>query len=371
MKSATLTRPAIRLACWPRQAAHPYLRGLYDALRPHGIELSVDGLPFTDRFLREERGRFDGIHLHWPEHLWGAGSAGRRSRLRGVIGMWRFLRLAQRLRVPIIWTVHDLAPHERGDWVDEVGYRILGRYAAITVCHDTHTRSRIRAGLRANAADVFVMAMGVESAAWPAPRDREGVRTELGVTGQERLLLCFGSIRPYKGLEGPIDAMRMLAPGHRLVIVGEALDPDYLEALRRRARSTERILVDGRRLGEQEASDVIHTSDCAIFAYRTITGSAALFCPLGAGVGVVTSDLPFFAETLAVEPLAGVRFRPGDPRDLARAVGDFFAVPPRDRGRAARRVADRHEWPVVVRPFAERLWQRLGASALPRHVHGP
>src|SRR4051812_13168840 len=196
------TGRGLRIACWPRTDAHDYLRSFYLALEPHGVRLSVDGLPLEDAYLERERHQFDAIHLHWPEHFWGAGSHyGRFKRARIIIALWRFLRTARRLRIPFVWTVHNLAPHERGDWIDAVGYSMIAKLADVAVCHDEHTRREFVRRFRPKASAPLVMPLGNFRLIWPAPQNRDDIRSRMGIGADERVLICFGLWRAYKGFD--------------------------------------------------------------------------------------------------------------------------------------------------------------------------
>jgi glycogen synthase len=68
-----------------------------------------------------------------------------------------------------------------------------------------------------------VMPHGNYDGAFPAPRSRELVRSELGLPPETRLLLCAGNVRAYKGTEVAVMAMQELARlGYQLLIAGRA-----------------------------------------------------------------------------------------------------------------------------------------------------
>ena len=46
---------------------------------------------------------------------------------------------------------------------------------------------------------------------------------------------------------------------------------------------------------------------------------------------------------------------PGDARDIARSIDVFFRIPAERRHAAARRIADRYDWNLVIRPVADWL----------------
>jgi glycosyltransferase involved in cell wall biosynthesis len=177
----------------------------------------------------------------------------------------------------------------------------------------------------------------------------------LGLPEASRTLLCFGAVRPYKGLELAIDALRLLGDGHQLIVAGLPMDAAYGEELRARAAGLPNVRFVLERLDKRELADLIAAADCVLMPYRRITGSAALLTALTLGRGVVASDLPFMRDILGEEGQAGVVFRTGDPEDLARAVVEFFGISPDLRHAAARRIAERYDWKDTVRPVVDWL----------------
>ncbi len=91
--------------------------------------------------------------------------------------------------------------------------------------------------------------------------------------------------------------------------------------------------------GDLDLANLLVPSDCVILPYLDIVGSSALAESLTLGRGVVLSDLPYFRESLATEPDAGVFFRPGDAAVLDHAVTTFFSLDISRRKAAASRLA--------------------------------
>ena len=111
-----------RVVTYPDPAdPNPYFGRYYGALAAHGFEL-VGTASFGDDFLRDRGHTFDILHVHWAhENVWRVRGPGRLARLRGVIGLWRFLRLARRMGKTVVWTAHDLESHEGRQFVDRLG----------------------------------------------------------------------------------------------------------------------------------------------------------------------------------------------------------------------------------------------------------
>ncbi len=352
-----------RVACIPASTDHPYLLCLYGALSAHDVRVTIDGIPFEDAFLQQHRHDFDLLHLHWPEHLWGGGRLSKWKRLRGIGGFWRFLRTARRLRIPVIWSLHNLQPHEGGDWIDAIGYWLLARHSALVICHDQSARREFLLRYPSAGGDLVVMRLGTFTSAWPEPGNRADTRSRLGLAPADRLLFCFGLLRPYKGFDIAIDALRHLGPEYHLVIAGEPVIESHLQTLQQAAAASPRVTIVARKLSDQELVDTLEAADCALFPYREITGSAALLGAFTRRKGIVGSDLPFFRDTLQFAPDAGVLCSPDDSAALANAVREFFAIPTEVRGTAAATIAAEHDWQRVVVPVVDWIAKHAAQTA--------
>lgn len=345
----------LRIAHWPpSDCGNPYLPLYTTALQAHGVTPVFD-LRIEDRSLREFARTLHAIHFHqYTEGIWRSRGRSLLRRSRGLFGFWKYLRLAKKLGLKVIWTVHDIEHHEGFSPLDRLGYRMLAKFADLVICHDQHTRKEYLLRYRGEAQRTIVMPIGNYDDAFPPPRPREATLQRFGLPNV-KTLVGFGSIRQYKGFDLAIAAMRELGEGFQLIVAGQPIAPNVGDELRQKANGIKNVHLLLERIDDQLASDLLHAADCVVLPYRYISGSSALLSAFSLGRAVVATDLPFFRETLAAEPEAGVLVSPGDVAALVSGVRRFFAADVLGRHAAARRLADNYTWSEVVRPVAERL----------------
>lgn len=334
-----------------------YIDLYYRALEPHGFTVSRP-LTYNDQFLRDHGGEFDLIHIQWlHERLWRRYGWGPLARGRDLVGFYKFLRLARRLGKKIVWTVHDLEPHDGGNLADRVGTAILARTADLVICHAAATRERLVRRYFGRRDTTVLMRHGNYDGVFPPARPREETLAGLALDPAKRTLVAAGSLRNYKGYDVAIAAAAELGPDYQLVIAGgyDPVAPELADDLRRRAAAVPNVRLVFESVSDARLSDLYAAADCVLLPYRWITGSGALLTALTLGRAVVATDLPFFRAELTDEPPAGVLVPPADPRGLADGVRRFFASDVPARHAAARRLADRLAWSEVVKPVAERL----------------
>jgi glycosyltransferase involved in cell wall biosynthesis len=131
-------------------------------------------------------------------------------------------------------------------------------------------------------------------------------------------LLCFGLVRPYKGVDIAIEAMGLL--GHRdvrLTIAGEVWgDVAALRHLAARHGVADRVEFIPHYVPDQEAAELFARADAVLAPYRSVTGSGAVALAAHYRRPVVASDLPGLTEVIA-HGRNGWLFTPGDAVALA------------------------------------------------------
>jgi glycosyltransferase involved in cell wall biosynthesis len=357
-----------RIAIWPYQphCSNPYQALFCAAVRHHGHAV-VGEAEVNDEFLRRHAHEFDVLHLQWNvEDVWRTRGRTPWGQLRGVLGLWRFLRRARALGLRVVWTVHDLRPHERAGRIDWLGYALLARTADLCLCHSKIGREDFLQTYSAPPDRTVVVPHGNYDTHYPAPRPKSETLAALGLHGSKRTLLCCGIVRPYKRYDLAIRALRELGSDYQLVLAGSPFEDNYAQTLRECGQDLENVHLILRELSEQEVADLYLAADCVLLPYDRITSSGSALLTFSLGRGAVTSDLPLFRELAATDPEAVSFFPPGDATALAESIQSFFARSPVRRHAAARRIADRFAWEQVVRPYAD--WLHGLPSRTPRDV---
>jgi beta-1,4-mannosyltransferase len=359
-----------RISAFPpgvTRQGNPYFMLCHAALAKRGISVS-DDLEIDLRWLEARAGSIDAVHLHWPERFWGRGPFGRLSRVRrGVLAcerlllLVRFVRAARRFGMSCLWTVHNMEPHEGAYRWDHYGYRLLASECDLVICHSHSAARAVRHTYRPRGR-VVVMPIGDPAAVQPPARPRTEVLAGLRLDPQRPVVACFGWLRQYKGLDLACAAIERLNGRVQLIIGGPChAEFDVANILAMIERLPGAVLID-RQLTDQEFADLTAASDVVLLPYRAITGSSALLAALGAGRGVVTSDLPYFHEILADEPDAGATVSDWDAAAWAIAIIQYLERPGEVRRGAALRLAARYSWDRCVEPLVAALTDQQPAG---------
>ena len=337
--------PPLRVAVILIVADNAYQRLLHTALEPHGVT-TLPGRP-TPWWVWRRRRDYDVIHLHWIEFLLNR-RGGAPVALAAFASVVSSLWLARRLGKRVVWTVHNVQPHEqRHPRLQPALYRAVARISDALIVH-TEASAALVHGRLPGARRVLVIPHGNYLGAYPpAAADRRATRARFGLGDDDLVLLAFGQIRPYKRLLQTARALRALDDEDvRLVVAGGKTDRAEAERLRAEAEGEARIVLDLGYVDDAGVAELHEMADASVVPYIDSFASGALLLGLGYGLPVLAPADGAAAEIALPEALVDFH---GD--DLGRAVGELRARGRERTGAAARESAARVPWSAS----AERL----------------
>lgn len=342
---------------------NPYQRLLYDGLAREGAVL-VESRNLALGWLLLSRRRIDVLHFHWPEVYYRHHGASTPAAL--ALSWLRLGLFALRLLVAraagyiVVWTVHQVRPHESpSPLLDRAGTFLLARAAHLLVAHDPSTADQAAEAFGSSRRPSLV-AHGSYVGVYPAGRGRAEVRAELGLPGDAFVLLSFGHLRRYKGLDLLLEAFASTAGSltdARLVLAGLAVDGEEGEAVTSAATRDARVVPLLGFVPDERVAELFGAADVVVLPRGDGGTSGALILALSLGRPVVAADVPAYADLLGDLP-AGYLFAPGDAKALAEAIRRAAESPPgelRAKGDEALRRAGLLRWEESCRTLAELL----------------
>jgi glycosyltransferase involved in cell wall biosynthesis len=291
----------------------------------HGPAPTPDGYDVSESFYRLAT-RFGARRARLRRALKAAEHVPGTLRLRRSAGAadlqhWQWLRLeAVSARLlprerPQVLTMHNVIRRER------TGRSLADRMDA-TIVHTRRGAELLGGGPR-----VHVIPHGAFEHLTRQPDERPLPAELAAVEGP--VVLCFGVMRPYKGVDVLIEAFRSVE-GAELWVVGRPLGVS-LEALR--APASVRLVP--RYVRDAELPAFFRRADVLVLPHRTVDVSGVLFAGLAFGKPMVLSAVGGFREL--VEDHGAARLvPPGDPAALAEAIGALL-TDPSERERLAER----------------------------------
>jgi glycosyltransferase involved in cell wall biosynthesis len=322
-----------RIAALPRAlASNPYCELLTSHLEKLGVEVLDGQLRLS--WLVAQRGRVRLLHLHWPERHFDP------RRLRSAVGFVVRLLVARALGYRLVWTVHNAWPHESRTAGTRLARAALVRLATLVVHCEAGRDAVAPAGRGAH-----LIPHGSYVGRYPNVITRAAARARLALPPDARVLLCFGQVRPYKGIATLLDAFARIDDREaRLVIAGEPVagGERALGSVR-----DARIGVFLERVPDADVQVFFNAADVVVLPYRAVLTSGAAMLAFSFGRGVVAPRLGCLAELERTG--AAILYDPDAPDDFEQAVRRALAVDPVALGVAARGVVRRLSWDAIAR----------------------
>ncbi len=362
----------------PSAFTPPYDHALCAALAAQGAEVELltsrfaygavpasEGYRLTPSFYRRTPGtpgsrlrRLGKLAEHVPDML-----RYRRTALAADVVHFQWLDipwLDRRLlpRRPLVLTAHDLLPREPRPGQVAAQRALLEAVDAVIV-HSAYGRRQLVAGLGLDPARVHVVPHGafthLTGLAAEAP-----LPVELADSGAP-VVLFFGLLRPYKGLDTLLRAWRAVPPGAELWVVGRPM----MDLAPLRALATPGVRFVTRFVRDDELPALFRRAELVVLPYaRTerFDQSGVLATALAFGRPVLASDIGGFGE-LAVTGAVRI-LPPGDAGALAAGLTELLGdggARQRMAAAAAAAAAGPYSWRVAATSTLE-LYRALLAQ---------
>jgi glycosyltransferase involved in cell wall biosynthesis len=316
-----------------RESFYPIAARVPDARARRAVKLA-EHVPDMLRYRRSARAA-DVVHFQWlPVQL---------------LDGWLLPR-----RPPLVLTAHDILPREPRPGQRAAQRRLYERFDAVVV-HSESGRARLTGELGLDPALIHVIPHGVfEHLA--EPQSPAGEVAPPFAT-EKPVVLCFGLMRPYKGIDLLLEAWRDVE-GAELWIVGMPR-MDIAPLL---AAAPPDVRFVPRFVGDLELAPYFRRANLVVLPYREIDQSGVLFTAMAFGKPMLLSDVGGFPEVAATG--AARTFPVGDAGALGRAMRELLGEPAAlaqmaTRARAA--AAGTYSWDAIARRTLE-LYERLLAA---------
>jgi len=268
------------------------------------------------------------------------------------------------LRYRIIWTVHNLTPHEPQTHDDLAIAQIISRRASAIIVHSPSIRDRLTEQ-HIPTERVIVIPQGSYLDAYSTPPNRDVACRKLGVDPTQRIVLFFGLIRSYKGVAELIACWDERPRGATLYIVGRHLDGLSEPDLQRTNASGGGIEFRLGRVPEEDVPLWFAVADVGCFPFTRVTTSSSAVLALSLGVPIIA---PRLGTLVDLPDDVGYFYDPSDANGLGRAIDEALSASDATlatHSAAGVRYAESTSWPAIAETtFA--LYCRVFEEPMPK-----
>jgi glycosyltransferase involved in cell wall biosynthesis len=214
---------------------------------------------------------------------------------------------------PLVLSAHDVLPREPRAGQLAAQRRLYARFDAIVV-HSQHGRERLTRELGVADSRVHVIAHGALTHLAEGPATAPQSETERPV------VLCFGLLRPYKGIDVLLEAWHGIDDAELWIVGMPKMDISSL-----RARAPANVRFDARFIDDSELRGYFRRADLVVLPYLEADQSGVLFTALAFGKGLLVSDVGGLGDLVATGAARAVAA--GDAQALHDALKELLAEP--------------------------------------------
>ena len=238
----------------------------------------------------------------------------------------------------LVFTAHNVNAAARdGDdsWVNRSTLKSQYRLTDHIFVHTKKMKEELVADFHVRPDKVSVIPFGINSTVPNTKLTSAQSRERIELRSSDKVMLFFGNILPYKGLEYLVAAFTQLAKesaDYRLIIAGKPkLAPRDCESYWNGIMSQitesevrERILERFEYVPDEQTELYFKAADVLILPYTHIFQSGILFLSYQFGLPVIATDVGSLREDV-VEGKTGLVCKPRDSSDLAKNIEKYFS----------------------------------------------
>ena len=260
----------------------------------------------------------------------------------------RVAQILQRAGIRVTALVHNASPHKRQPFGSALTRIFLSRCDRIIALSGTVKRDIVSIGVSTN---VEVSKHPVYNQFGDATEPALA-RKQLGLAEEEPVMLFFGLVRRYKGLDILLKALPKTNSKAKLLVAGEWYeDHSELKRLIEVGNLSDRVICHDKYIPDEEVHSYFSAADVLIQPYRTATQSGVVQTAFHFGLPSIVSGVGGLPEMIEHEN-NGLVVAPEDPDALANAIDEFYRDSRKERlTLGAKESRAQYSWEAFVTQF--------------------
>jgi len=235
--------------------------------------------------------------------------------------------IKKKFRTKILFITENFISHE-GNFIDkrltDIGLKNASAFMVLSSIVEKEVK------IIANGRKVYKSELPIydcyETAETASPSN---LREEFGFSEQDKVLLFFGYVRKYKGLDLLIDAfpkIKTSIPNSKLLIVGEFYESPnfYTDKIKMLGIEKDTVIVN-KFVPNEDVGKYYTVSDLVILPYRSATQSGILNVAYGFLKPVVVTNVGGLSEFVE-DKKSGIIINPDSPDEIANGVMEYFRL---------------------------------------------
>jgi glycosyltransferase involved in cell wall biosynthesis len=233
----------------------------------------------------------------------------------------------------IVLTAHNVNAGKRDSndsWLNRLSLKVQYNLSDHLFVHTDGMKQQMISEFHIPGRKISVIPFGINNTVPDTGLSSAEAKRRLNVSSSDKVMLFFGNIAPYKGLEYLIAAFSALLEkdgSYRLLIVGRPKGPqNYWNEIRRtivKGKIHDRVIQKIEYIPDEDTELYFKAADALILPYAQVFQSGVLFLGYNFGLPAIAADVASLKNEI-VEGETGLVFKAQNPSDLANKIDEYF-----------------------------------------------
>jgi glycosyltransferase involved in cell wall biosynthesis len=233
----------------------------------------------------------------------------------------------------IAFTAHNINAGKRDGYdspLNRASLRFQYRLCDRIFVHTTKMKEELVSEFSVPEDKIVTIPFGINNAVPTTTLSGDEARQKLGLNQDNKVILFFGNIAPYKGLEFLVEAFSTISkadPAMRLIIAGRPKGPkNYWEEIQ---QTISQCKLDGsvikkiEYISDDQIEVYFKAADILVLPYVSIFQSGVLFLAYSFGLPVIATNVGSLKQDI-IDGKTGFVCEPEDPGTLLRTIQNYF-----------------------------------------------
>jgi len=233
----------------------------------------------------------------------------------------------------VVLTVHNINAGKRDNrdsFGNRISLKILYRLANRLIVHTAKSKEELMAEFPVKESKIAVIKHGMNNRVTISGLDAREARKRLQIGENEKVVLFFGNVDYYKGLDILLDSFSKLPDGFlsetRLLIAGNSKSPEYSAIIGDKInaqRIKNRVTASFGYIRDEDVEMYFMAADCIVLPYRNIYQSGVIFMAYTFGLPIIVADIGNFRNDV-VEGKTGFLINMEEPGQVSKTLMKYF-----------------------------------------------
>ncbi len=235
-----------------------------------------------------------------------------------TVYLFSFLLFARLLGYKVLWTIHNLVPHEALTHNDMFITRLFCALCNAVVLLSSDTIQELKDN-HIPLPRYNIIPLGNYTDTYPNTISRDEARKSLKIGSNKFVFLFFGLIRKYKGVDSVLSAFEKIRKEHpsaELIIAGKSLD-DEMTAVLEKYKGKPGITIHTHHIPDEEVQTYLNAADITVFPFKKITNSTSVLLSFSFSR---PSIYPLLGSLKELPKNVGYSYDPSSPEALEKVM---------------------------------------------------